>query len=56
MRIAGVSWFGLETNDFAPHGLWSRGYKSMMDQMKATGFNTIRLPYSDQLFDAGKQA
>jgi len=55
VRIAGVNWFGLETPDFAPHGLWTRGYKSMMDQMKATGFNTIRLPYSDQLFEAASK-
>lgn len=53
IRIAGVNWFGFETTNFAPHGLWTRGYKSMMDQMKQLGFNTIRLPYSDQLFDAG---
>ena len=25
----------------------------MLDQIKAQGYNTIRLPYSDQLFDAG---
>jgi aryl carrier-like protein len=25
----------------------------MMDQMKAQGYNTIRLPYCNQLFDAG---
>lgn len=53
VRIAGVNWFGFETSNFAPHGLWTRGYKSMMDQMKQLGFNTIRLPYSDQMFDAG---
>ncbi|NBT14158.1 MAG: hypothetical protein EBS56_11375, partial [Planctomycetia bacterium] len=53
VRIAGVNWFGLETSNFAPHGLWSRGYREMMDQMKSLGFNTIRLPYSDQLFDSG---
>lgn len=53
VRIAGVNWFGFETANFAPHGLWSRGYREMMDQMKSLGFNTIRLPYSDQLFDAG---
>lgn len=52
-RVAGVNWFGFETSNFAPHGLWARGYKDMMDQMKTLGFNTIRLPYSDQLFDAG---
>jgi len=53
VKIAGLNWFGFETSNFAPHGLWTRGYKSMMDQMKQEGFNTIRLPYSNQLFDAG---
>ncbi|MBA4187849.1 MAG: endoglucanase [Planctomycetaceae bacterium] len=52
VRLAGVNWFGMESNTYAPHGLWTRGYKSMMDQMKAEGFNTIRLPFSNQLFDA----
>lgn len=53
VRIAGINWFGLETGNYAPHGLWARGYRSMLDQMKAQGYNTIRLPYSNQLFDAG---
>ncbi len=53
VRLAGVNWFGFETTNFAPHGLWSRGYVEMMDQMKAEGFNTIRMPFSDELFDAG---
>lgn len=53
VRIAGVNWFGMETSNFAPHGLWARSYQSMMDQMKQLGFNTIRLPYSNQLFDSG---
>src|SRR5215467_9257567 len=50
VRIAGVSWFGFETNDFVVHGLWQRSYKSMRDQIKGLGYNTIRLPYSNQLF------
>ena len=53
LRIAGVNWFGFETANYAPHGLWTRDYKSMLDQIKATGFNTIRLPYSSQMFDPG---
>jgi aryl-phospho-beta-D-glucosidase BglC (GH1 family) len=53
VRIAGVNWFGFETSNYAPHGLWARGYREMMDQMKQLGFNTIRLRYSNQLFDAG---
>jgi endoglucanase len=53
IRLAGVNWFGMETSTYAPHGLWARNYKDMMDQMKQLGFNAIRLPFSDQLFDAG---
>lgn len=53
VHISGVNWFGLETNTFAPHGLWARSLDSMLDQIAQTGFNTIRLPYSDQLFDQG---
>lgn len=52
VRIAGVNWFGMETSTFAPHGLWARNYKDMLDQIKSLGFNTVRLPFSNQLFDA----
>src|SRR5215510_11233276 len=52
-RIAGINWFGLETSNFAPHGLWTRGYKSMLDHIKSLGYNTLRLPYCNQLFDPG---
>src|ERR1700730_16439220 len=53
VRITGVNWFGLETDTFSPHGLWTRNYGEMLDQMVAAGFNTVRLPYSNQLFAAG---
>lgn len=53
VRIAGINWFGMETANYAPHGLWSRDYKDMLNQIKAQGYNTLRLPYSNQLFDAG---
>src|SRR5215212_2505031 len=56
LRIAGINWFGFETANYAPHGLWTRDYRSMLDQIKATGYNTIRLPYSSQMFDTGKNA
>lgn len=52
VRIAGVNWFGFETGNFAAHGLWARGYREMMTQMKSLGFNTVRLPYCDQMFAA----
>ena len=53
VRIAGVNWFGFETGTYVVHGLWTRDYRSMLDQIKAEGFNTVRLPYSNQMFDAG---
>lgn len=49
--LTGVSWFGMETGTFCPHGLWARNWQQMLDQIVHTGFNTIRLPYSNQLFD-----
>ena len=53
VRIAGINWFGFETASYVVHGLWSRNYKDMLDQIARLGYNTLRLPYSNQLFDAG---
>jgi endoglucanase len=53
VRMTGINWFGLETANYTPHGLWARGYKDMLDQMKSLKYNTIRLPFSNQLFDPG---
>jgi len=49
--LTGVNWFGLETESFAPHGLWTRNWAQMLDQMAGAGFNTLRLPFSNELFD-----
>ncbi len=51
VRLTGLSWFGLETPNYTVHGLWSRSLASMLDQVKALGYNTLRLPYSNQLFE-----
>src|SRR5258705_13750985 len=48
--LTGVNWFGFETGTFSPHGLWTRNWESMLDQMKTSGYNTIRLPYANELF------
>ncbi|QWB24882.1 MULTISPECIES: cellulase family glycosylhydrolase [Streptomyces] len=53
VRIAGVNWFGFETANHVVHGLWARDYKSMIDQMKSLGYNTIRMPYSDDILKSG---
>ncbi len=49
--IKAVSWFGLETSNCTPHGLWQVSLDSVVDNMHAWGFNTIRLPYSNQCIE-----
>jgi endoglucanase len=51
VRLIGVNWFGFETRTFSPHGLWARNWQEMLDQIAQAGFNTLRLPFSNQLFD-----
>jgi len=53
VRFTGINWFGLETPNFAPHGLWQRPMDAMLDQVAALGFNVLRVPFSSQLLDAG---
>jgi aryl-phospho-beta-D-glucosidase BglC (GH1 family) len=53
VRLTGVNWFGFETANRAPHGLWSRDYRSMLKQMRSIGFNVLRLPYSNAIQEQG---
>lgn len=46
--LRGVNWFGIETEQHSPHGLWKRDYKEMLAQMRSLGYNVIRLPYGVQ--------
>jgi aryl-phospho-beta-D-glucosidase BglC (GH1 family) len=51
VKIAAVSWFGFETTNYVVDGLWARNYQDMMNQIKQLGFNTIRIPYSEDIFN-----
>ncbi|MEV6803989.1 cellulase family glycosylhydrolase [Streptomyces sp. NPDC051132] len=53
VRIAGINWFGFETSNQVVHGLWTRDYKGMIDQVRSLGYNTLRIPYSDDILKAG---
>lgn len=50
VRLTGVNWFGGETTNNTFHGLWARNYEDMLDQVADLGYNTLRLPYSNDLF------
>jgi len=49
--IAGVNWFGFETKDAVAHGLWSKDYHLFINNMKLWGLNTIRIPFSNQMWE-----
>jgi endoglucanase len=51
VRITGINWFGFETSSYAVHGLGNRNYKDILNQVSSLGYNVIRLPFSNQLFD-----
>jgi aryl-phospho-beta-D-glucosidase BglC (GH1 family) len=51
-RLTGVNWFGFETSNFSPHGLWARDYRSMLRQIKDLGFNCVRLPWCSDMLEA----
>ena len=46
VRMTGANWSGFETANAAPAGVWTRDFKSCIDQMAGLGFNTLRLPFS----------
>jgi aryl-phospho-beta-D-glucosidase BglC (GH1 family) len=48
-RLTGVNWFGFETSNYVVHGLWSRDYKSMLQQISDLGFNCIRIPWCNEM-------
>src|SRR5579875_1961904 len=51
VRIAGVNWYGFETPDEVAHGLWAQDYHSIINDMKNLGYNTIRIPFSNQMVE-----
>lgn len=53
VRLTGLSWFGMETSNYSPHGLWTRSLGAYLDQIKQLGYNSIRVPFCSQMFDAG---
>ena len=51
VRIAGVNWYGFETPDEIAHGLWAQDYHVIINDIKNLGYNTIRIPFSDQMVE-----
>ena len=51
--IKAASWFGMETPDCMPHGLWGTlTIDEALANIKSMGFNTVRLPFSNECLAA----
>ncbi|MEO5888136.1 MAG: cellulase family glycosylhydrolase [Anaerolineales bacterium] len=50
--ISGVNWYGFETRDNVVHGMWTKDYKYILNQVKQYGFNTVRLPFSNAMWES----
>jgi len=48
-RLTGVNWFGFETTNMFPHGLWARDYHGVLIQIKEMGFNCVRIPFCNEM-------
>lgn len=51
VRIAGINWYGFETTDLVAHGLASQDYKTILQTIKSTGYNMVRIPFSNQMVE-----
>lgn len=46
VTLSGANWFGAESGQRIPGGLWTRNYQDMMDDMVDAGLNVLRMPLS----------
>ena len=51
VRIAGINWYGFETSRAVPGGLTSQDYKSILTTIHNQGYNTVRIPLSNQMVE-----
>ena len=47
----GINWYGFETPDEIAHGLWAQDYHAVINDIKNLGYNTIRIPFSNQMVE-----
>jgi aryl-phospho-beta-D-glucosidase BglC (GH1 family) len=51
VHIAALNWYGAESPDFVVGGLDFRSYQQILQTIHDLGYNTIRLPFSNQLVE-----
>ena len=57
VRLTGINWFGMETDNKTFHGLWSSNpWRGQLDTMARLGYNTLRIPFSNDSIKPGATA
>jgi len=51
VRLRALNWYGFDSNDFVAGGLHYLSYRTIVDHIKALGFNTLRIPLSNELVE-----
>ncbi|WP_051978235.1 glycoside hydrolase family 5 protein [Edaphobacter aggregans] len=51
VRIQGINWYGFETVREIPGGLTLQDYRTILDTIRRSGFNTVRIPLSNQMLE-----
>lgn len=46
LALRGINWFGFESNQYCPHGLWAASMDSLLDTLETNGFNAVRFTFS----------
>jgi len=53
VKLAGISWFGGETTNLSPHGLWAKPLSHFIKLIKELGYNHIRYPWTNEMLFPG---
>ncbi|HEV2323309.1 MAG TPA: cellulase family glycosylhydrolase [Terracidiphilus sp.] len=51
VKLDSVNWYGAEEKDFVPAGLELASLDSIASEIRCMGFNSVRLPWSNQLVE-----
>jgi endoglucanase len=51
VRLNAVNWYGAESADYVVGGLQTASLTSIVSHIKALGFNAVRLPWSNELYE-----
>jgi len=53
--LGGLSWFGGETTNLSPHGLWANSLENFIKIVKDHGYNHLRYPWTNEMLFPGAE-